>query len=443
MFKDLVYKVFYYLLTLVIAAVAATVCFLNNRLELGVLFAIITLFAFYMQLSFYKRFSKRLNLLLVSLQNNDYGFRFTEKINSKAERAFNTTLNRIRDLLQVAHLTAIEQERYYELILNDVRTGILAIDERGHVHQHNQTALRLLGLSVFTHTNQLAKIDLAFPAIFNSLKTGDRCRISYTNERGTVHLVINVTTISFRNRTLRVLAINDIESELNEKEIESWVRLVRVLTHEIMNSVAPITSLSETLLNYFRKQSEDDNFSKTMITGLETINETGKGLISFVDSYRKFTGIRQPEKRYFAVKNCLERIAQLMQLEQGFGDADIQISLEDEDLQLFADEQQITQVLVNLVKNALQAIGETPDGKVILHAGKNELEKIFIEVRDNGKGIPPELTDDIFVPFFTTKEKGSGVGLSVSRYIIQLHNGSLQLQSSSNQGSVFVISFNT
>jgi len=441
MFKDLVNKAFCYLLALAIAVIAATVCFLNNRPELGSLCVIIALFAFYMQISSYKRFNRRLNFLLVSLQNNDHSFRFLEKLNSKAERTFNTTLNRIRDLLQTARLAAIEQERYYELILNDIRTGILAIDERGHVYQHNQTALRLLGLSVFTHTNQLEKIDLAFPVIFDSLKAGDRRRISYINERGTVHLVINVTTIYFRNRTLRILAVNDIESELNEKEIESWVRLVRVLTHEIMNSVAPIASLSETLLHYFRKQSVDDNFSKTMITGLETINETGKGLISFVESYRKFTGIRQPEKHHFAVKNCLERIAQLMQLEQGFGNADIQISLEDEDLQLFADERQITQVLVNLVKNALQAIDETPDGKVILHVGKNESEQIFIEVRDNGKGIPPELVEDIFVPFFTTKEKGSGVGLSVSRYIMHLHNGSLQLHSSSNQETVFVMSF--
>jgi nitrogen fixation/metabolism regulation signal transduction histidine kinase len=310
------------------------------------------------------------------------------------------------------------------------------------VYQHNKTALRLLGLFIFTHIKQLEKIDDSFPAIFASLKAGDNRRISYTNERGTAHLVINVTTISVKNKILRVLAINDIESELSEKEVESWVRLVRVLTHEIMNSVAPITSLSETLLNYFRKQTVDDDFSTTMITGLETINETGKGLISFVESYRKFTGIRQPEKGNFALKNCLERVVLLMQLEHNFGQADIQASVEPDDLQLFADERQITQMLVNLVKNALQAIGDKPGGKVTIRAGRNESERIFIEVRDNGKGIPPELIDDIFVPFFTTKEKGSGVGLSVSRYIMRLHNGSLQLHSSPNQqGAVFVMTF--
>ena len=441
MFKSIVYRAFFYLLLLIAAVTGASVYFLSKQAVFGSLCAIIALIALCLLMSSYRRFDKRLNFMLLSLQNNDHSFRFPENLNSKTERIFNTTLNKIRALLQIARLATIEQERYYELILNDIRTGILAIDKRGHVYQHNRTALRLLGLSVFTHVNQLRKIDPSFPAIFASLKAGDHRRVSYTNERGTVYLVINVTEISFRNRTLNILTVNDIESELSEKEIESWVRLVRVLTHEIMNSVAPITSLSETLMHYFQEQKTENDFSKTMTAGLETINETGKGLISFVESYRKFTGIRQPEKRYFAIKNCLERVVQLMQLEHDFGQANIQISAEPDDLQVFADERQITQVLVNLVKNALQAIDDKPDGKVTVHAGRNESEQIFIEVRDNGKGIPPELADDIFVPFFTTKDKGSGVGLSVSRYIMRLHNGNLQLQTSSHQGSVFVMTF--
>jgi len=440
MFKSLIYQAFCYLLLLIAAVIGATIFFLKAQPELGSLCTMIALIAFSLLTPSYKQVSKKLSYVLRALQNDDYHFHFPENLNNKAERDFNISLNKIHNLLQTARLTAIEQERYYELILNDIRTGILAIDERGHVYQYNRSALRLLGLSIFTHINQLEKIDPAFPAIFASLEAKDRRRISYTNERGVVHLVINVTTIAFRDRTLRILAINDIESELSEKEIESWVRLVRVLTHEIMNSVAPITSLSETLLHYFRKQAVESDFSTTMITGLETINETGKGLISFVESYRKFTGIRQPEKRYFAVKNCLERVGQLMQLEHDF-QTDIQVSVESDDLQLFADERQVTQVLINLVKNALQAIDEKSDGKVTLRAGRNESEQVFIEVRDNGKGILPELIDDIFVPFFTTKEKGSGVGLSVSRYIMRLHNGNLQLQTSSHQGSVFVMTF--
>ena len=442
MFKSLAYKAFFYLLLLVTAVIGATVCFLNAQSLYGILCAATALITFSLLTPSYKQIDKKLDFILGALQNDDYSFRFPENLNNKAERTFNTKLNKIHGFLQKARSAAIEQERYYELIMNDIRTGILAIDKYGHVYQHNRTALRLLGLSVFTNIKQLEKIDASFPAVFASLKAGDTRRVSYSNERGTAYLVINVTTISFRNRILRVLAINDIESELSEKEIESWVRLVRVLTHEIMNSVAPIASLSETLLNYVMKQKSESDFYKTMVTGLETINETGKGLISFVESYRKFTGIRQPEKRSFAVKNCLERVVLLMQLEHDFGQADIQASVEQDGLQLFADERQVTQVLVNLVKNALQAIGDKPDGKVTISAGQNESERIFIEVRDNGKGIPPELIDDIFVPFFTTKEKGSGVGLSISRYIMRQHNGNLQLHSSSNKGTVFVMSFN-
>ena len=446
MFKSVVYRAFCYLLLLIVAVVVATIYFLSNQPLFGSLCVVVALITFYLLMSSYRKFDKRLNYMLLSMRNGDYAFRFPENLHSKVEASFNTTLNKIRDLLQSARLATIEQERYYELILNDIRTGILAIDQRGHVYQHNRTLLRLLGLSVLTHINQLGKIDQSFPAIFMSLKAGDHRRLSYTNERSTVHLVVNVTTISFRNRELRVLAINDIESELSEKEIESWVRLIRVLTHEIMNSVAPITSLSETLLHHFKREEIESNLCKTMTTGLETINETGKGLISFVESYRKFTGIRQPEKRNFTIKSCLERVVQLMQLEHGLGQADINLSIAQfpaglDDLQLFADERQITQVLVNLVKNAIQAIEDKPDGKIILYVGQSESGQIFIKVSDNGKGIPPELVDDIFVPFFTTKEKGSGVGLSVSRYIMRLHNGNLQLQTSSNRGSVFVMTF--
>ena len=434
MLKSLVYKAFWYLLLLVATAIGATLCFLNAQPLFGILCALIALISFISLLPSYKQIDRKLDFILRSLQNDDYTFRFPENLKNKAERTFNTKLNQIHGFLQKARSATIEQEKYYELILNDIRTGIVAIDENGHVYQHNRTALSLLGLPVFTHIRQLERIDDSFPAIFASLKAGDNRRISYSTERGTAHLIINVTTISFKDRTLRVLAINDIENELSEKEIESWVRLVRVLTHEIMNSVAPITSLSETLLNHSRKQTVD---SETIITGLETINETGKGLISFVESYRKFSGIRQPEKRDFAIKNCLERVAMLMRLENDFEEADIEVSVEPDDLQLFADERQVTQVLVNLVKNALQACSK----KVTIRAGLNESERIFIEVRDNGKGIPAELIDDIFVPFFTTKEKGSGVGLSVSRYIMRRHNGNLQLLNTSNQGTVFVMGF--
>ncbi len=441
MFKSLIKLAFLCLLLLVMAVAAAAVFFVKKEPAAGIVCAVAAGVAFYAVMASYKRFNRRLNFMLVSLQNDDHSFRFPENLNSKAEKTFNITLNKIRDLLQKARLATIEQERYYELILNDIKTGVVAIDKRGHVYQHNQAALRMLGLSVFTHINQLEKINPSFPEIFAALKTGDRQRIAYTNERGTVHLLINVAEISFQNRVLRVLAINDIESELSEKEMESWVRLVRVLTHEIMNSIAPITSMSETLLAYCRKQSPAENASETMITGLEAINETGKGLISFVESYRKFTGIRQPDRQAFPAKPFLERVMQLMQMEHDYGHADMQLFIAPDDLQLYADERQITQVVVNLLKNALQAIGEKPDGKIVLHAGEDDNGKIFIAVHDNGCGIPPELIEDIFVPFFTTKEKGSGVGLSVSRYIMRLHGGNLHVHTTSNKETVFVMTF--
>ena len=252
-------------------------------------------------------------------------------------------------------------------------------------------------------------------------RPGDKLQVTFHNERGTVNLSIRVSEINVRKEHLRILALNDINTELDEKEIDSWIRLTRVLTHEIMNSVTPITSLCDTLLSM--SESKDEEISH----GLQTISATGKGLLSFVESYRQFTRIPTPEPSLFYVKAFIERMVELARHQNPCDNIIFHTEISPEDLILYADENLISQVVINLLKNAIQAIGSQPDGKIEIQAYCNDTEEILIEIKNNGPEIPLEIAEHIFIPFFTTKEGGSGIGLSISRQIMRLSGGSLTL----------------
>ena len=282
-------------------------------------------------------------------------------------------------------------------------------------------ALHLLGLNIFTHIRQLSRIDTGLMELISSCQAGDKLQTTFTNERETINLSIRVSDITVRKEHLRILALNDIHTELDEKEIDSWIRLTRVLTHEIMNSVTPITSLSDTLLSLSNTKDEE------IRNGLQTISATGKGLLSFVESYRRFTRIPSPEPSLFYVKAFIERMVELGKHQNPDGNITFQINISPADLILYADEKLISQVVINLLKNAIQAIGNQPDGCISIHAYCNESEEIMIEISNNGPVIPPEVAEHIFIPFFTTKEGGSGIGLSISRQIMRLSGGSITL----------------
>lgn len=227
--------------------------------------------------------------------------------------------------------------------------------------------------------------------------------------------------ITVREEQLRILAFNDINSELDEKEIDSWIRLTRVLTHEIMNSVTPITSLSETLLSLADTRDEE------IRRGLQTISTTGKGLLSFVESYRRFTRIPTPEPSLFYVKAFIDRMVELARHQNKCDNITFHIDIAPADLIVYADENLISQVVINLLKNAIQAIDTQADGKIEIQGRCNAAEEILIEIKNNGPAIPSDIADHIFIPFFTTKEGGSGIGLSISRQIMRLSGGSITL----------------
>ena len=348
----------------------------------------------------YRRTIGKVTFLFNVIDNLDFSFNFPEQ---GRDRLVNESLNRIRRILETARREAIERERYYEQIINAVSTGIMVVDERGCVLQHNEAALRLLGVEMLTFESQAAE----------KLASEDFSK--------------RETTAMLHDKKVRIVAFSDIRNELSSREMESWTKLIRVLTHEIMNNVAPITSLSETLSH----KSDDSEIKE----GLSVINSTGKQLLTFVDNYRRMTLIPQPQPKLFYVKPFLERMVAISK--EYSKTSDIHQALSLPDLLLYADESLIAHVVTNILKNAVEA-GAT---SITLAAYTAPDDSVCIDISNNGKPIPSEEAQQIFVPFFTTKPTGSGIGLSISRQIMKQSGGSIELIPSGNATTLFRLRF--
>ena len=450
--KLLVNRYWFRLLLSICLSVTATLFGVNGNffwmgLSIGAL-----VISIWWQLRLYRHHTRQVLFMIDALENNDNAFHFPEDQDTIENRQINHALNRVGHMLYNVKAETAQQEKYYELILNCVNTGLLVLSDSGAVYQKNNEALHLLGLNIFTHIRQLSRIDTGLMELISSCQAGDKLQTTFTNERETINLSIRVSDITVRKEHLRILALNDIHTELDEKEIDSWIRLIRVLTHEIMNSVTPITSLSDTLLTLIQGSEElkaksesissDKETTDEIRNGLHTISTTGKGLLSFVENYRRFTRIPKPEPSLFYVKGFINRMVELARHQYPDSHITFHSHITPGDLILYADENLISQVLINVLKNAIQAIDAAgiPEGIITLHAYCNENEAVLIEVSNNGPAIPPEVAEHIFIPFFTTKEGGSGIGLSISRQIMRLSGGSLSLHL--GKETTFVLKFN-
>ena len=382
----------------------------------------------------YTYHTRKVTFLLDAIENNDPAVHFYEQVVDKDASKVNVMLNRIARILQNIKLETVQREKYYELIMDFVETGIVVLDDKGNVFQKNRKAMELLGMEVFTHVKQLGRVSESLRKVFEEILPGQKMQVEYTNERGKMTPYFRASSITIQDKPYRIIALNDISHELDDREIDSWIRLTRVLTHEMMNSLTPVTSLSEMLLTLPGAQKDEE-----LRQGLETIHTTGKGLVNFVMSYRKLTRLPSPEPTLFDVRPVLERMVQLAGHQHP--DSSIRIVLKEvqEDLMAYADENLLTQVMTNLLKNAVQAIGEAPDGEIRLRAYCDEQDMVRIEVSNNGPKILPEVAEQMFVPFFTTKEEGSGIGLSLSKQMMRLQGGNVSLLPYRDEWTTFVV----
>ena len=389
----------------------------------------IILFAIFRLFRLYGVIVKRLMFVFNAVQNNDYSFRFAENPRYTQYAFVNQSLNRIKEVLDNAKLQIKEREQYFQLIMECANVGIVVVMENGTVAQTNSKVLNIFGVERLSHIDQLRVLSEELCEAMHRIGAGEQLTARLTTEIGDQNLVLSCSAMEFGGKQLRVISIGNIHEELDRKEVESWEKLTRILTHEIMNSLAPVTSISHTLLS-----SSGD--AETMRQGLETIHATSDRLLRFVDSFRAVTRIPAPQKAPFYLS---ELVAESLLLIPHEG-IEVEVSIEPKDTMLYADRALMSQVFVNLLKNATEALmAQECDRKITIRSTIDAEERIQIEITNNGSAIPAEVAENIFTPFFTTKADGSGIGLAVSRQIIRLHGGSLRLKHNDEGRVTFAI----
>lgn len=442
-------RIYIYIFLLIISVAGAAVSLVYKEyLIFASTIVLVSLFTVYLVLE-YKTNTRKMTYMLNALENDDSSFRFYDKDGDYYNQLFSNTLNRINEIFSSEKLNAREQEKYFELLLDNVITGIITVNKKMDVIHCNNKALQLLGLQVLTHLSQLKKIDESVYDAFVEQDLSEGKTLSFYTESGEEHYSLKCSSITLRNEKLIIYAINDIGEELEEKELEAWTRLIRVLTHEIMNTVTPISSLSDTLSMMIKGSDKLDIehekvFKEEIKQGLEVISLTSKGLISFVESYRNLTRIPTPNRKPIFVKDLLHRVITLEKDE--FDKVGVQptLDMQNDSILIYADENLISQVLVNLIKNATAALKESQLGDkalLLLKVFIDSSEDIHIEVTNNAEPISKEDIEHIFIPFFTTKSSGTGIGLSISRQIMRKHDGSLKLKCSNEKETTFALIF--
>jgi two-component system, NtrC family, nitrogen regulation sensor histidine kinase NtrY len=392
--------------------------------------------------------NKRIKLFFDSVTNDDSTLSFATVEKNKTLREIYKSMNKVNHQIQQLKIENRKQEQYFQILIEHIATGIITYDSDGFVIHANAPARRFLSTEVLTHLKQIERRDQNLFNAIKSIKPDERRLIAHASENGEIQLSLKATSFRTDNKELIILSIQDIKNELDEKELESWMKLIRVLMHEIMNSIAPITSLSESLVKIYTDtdgpvapEKVTSGTISTTLQGLNVIKDQGKGLMSFVESYRKLTRIPEPEKKLFALEDIITRLQILYGSMPGSDKAELSVTIKSPDIQLFADQNLISQVLVNILKNALEANEGNPDPVIRIVAGMDINNRPEVCVIDNGPGIAPGHLDEIFVPFFTTRQNGSGIGLSISKQIMKMHGGNLKVRSIPGKETAFCLNF--
>jgi len=391
--------------------------------------------------------NRRLSNFFEAVKNEDSTLSFPVISNSKTIRELDDSMNKINNQIRQLRIESRQQEQYFQELLEHVATGIITFNKAGFILHANTAAKKMFSVDILTHLGQLERVNRKVFRTIQNIKPYEHQLVTVSSERETVQLSLKASSFKMGTEELTILSIQDIRNELDEKELDSWMKLIRVMMHEIINSIAPITSLSESLGRLYtengvpvKTEKISDMTIQTTLQGLSVIRNQGNGLLSFIESYRRLTRLPKPEKKSIRCEDLLSSLAILYPSFENSLNAELSISCNPSDLEIFADETQITLCIINLLKNALQANANTIDATIHVEAciknGRPE-----IRVVDNGPGIQPEIIEEIFVPFFTTRDEGSGIGLSISRQIMRLHGGSLRVTSVPGKETAFCLNF--
>jgi nitrogen fixation/metabolism regulation signal transduction histidine kinase len=389
---------------------------------------------------FQKKTFDEVNQFVEAVHYRDFSRYFDVKHAPADIQPLRQGFNEINTTFKVISKEKETQYQYLQKILELVETGILSYEiESGEVVWMNESLKKMLQLPYLKTIHSLEKRDKTlFDAIVN-LKSGETQIATAHLEKSFFKILLSATAFQTEQKVFKLIAFQNVNEALDETESKAWQKLLSVMTHEIMNSVAPISSLAETLKN--RLSSNDENTIEDLELGIDTIKRRSEGLLKFAETYRNLNKITKLNLQKVYIRELFANLHQLMQPTFEQKNIELEIILKDTDLFLEADPSLIEQVLINLIVNAIEAVKEKPDPRIILTAEQTLNKKIVLKVADNGSGIPEEVLDKIFIPFFSTRKSGSGIGLSLCKQIVMLHRGTIQVQSMENRGTVFSMQF--
>ena len=447
----MVYRHFRTLCIVRVAFLCATICalvfvlFQTSYYTTVFILAGIALYQAWALIHFVERTNRDLTRFLQAIRYEDFSQSFSGRGLGSAfddlKEAFNEVLNAFRK-------TRAEKEenfQYLQTVVQHVGVGLVCYDADGRIELMNTAAQRLLRRPHVHNVRELRTVSESLADTLLALRPGDRTLVKVQDDDELLQIVIHATEIRMRGESFILASVQDIQSELEEQEMEAWQKLIRVLIHEIMNSITPISSLASTVRGHFPEpdgpQSLDPHTVTDVLAALETIQSRSEGLQQFVDTYRQLTRIPRPDFQICPVGELFDRVANLMQPECERERVGLRTRVEPESLEVTADLHLVEQVLINLVRNALQALAGRDQARVELAAGLDRRGRVLIRVRDNGPGILEDVQERIFIPFFTTRQEGSGIGLSLCRQIMRQHRGAISVQSAPDSGTVFTLRF--
>jgi nitrogen fixation/metabolism regulation signal transduction histidine kinase len=417
-----------------------------NMLFAAILTSVIIVFQLAELFRFVSQTNRKLTRFLESVKYSDFISGFTA--DNKLGRSFkdlNIAFNEVLEAFRKARSEKEEHWQYLNTVVQQVRTGILSYDPEGNVQLINANAKRFIGVQNLQNMEDLLEIN---PKLYKAIFDVAPGKSNLYKARNELHLTIQATELRIRGSTVKLITLQNIQPELQRQELDAWQNLTRVLRHEIMNSITPISSLTSTLREVLQYDLIHKNGhyelkeegAEDLKEGLSTIENRSKGLIKFIDAYREYTSLPQPSITTVRLKDMIDKVAQFMKPELKKNNIQFEHSCASEYLTIQADQEMIEQVLINLIKNGIEAVEETENPTIRL-VGKYDEMAVKIEVIDNGPGIIREALESIFVPFYTTKKTGSGIGLSLSRQIMQLHHGTLTVDSEPGVRTVFTLRF--
>jgi len=432
-------------------AFVAVIPFLQKEYYLSLIgIGTLIIYQVYLLTNYVNKTNHKLAHFFNSVLNEDSLLKYSHDNDEKIFNSLNDSLDELNKTISEMRIRNASQSLFLNDLVEHVGTGLISYTSDGNVKIFNNAAKELLQINRLTKINKISAYYPELSSCISELQPNNQQLVKITTKQSVLFFSLKLSIFKSKEGTINLLSIQNIRAELEQNELDSWQKLIRVLTHEISNSISPITSLANTTKKYFVRKGTgslikrgelDDSLLHKTVDSLNTIETTGKGLVNFVGKYKSLTALPQPIFEKFQISNVFDKLQTLLNEDASSNNIGLEFNISPSNLELTADFSLLEKVLINLIKNAFQALEKTSNGKIAITAFNNIENRVIIKISDNGAGIPSNIIDDIFIPFYTTKDKGSGIGLSLSRQIMRLHNGTITVSSIPNKETIFSLIF--